>query len=47
MSFGDVVASIKYFIKANPDSKYMLAVGTDSQVSGTKTLKKRYQRKLR
>ncbi len=31
MSFADVVASIRYFIKMNPDSKYKLAVGTDSQ----------------
>ena len=37
MSFADVVASIKYFIKANPDSKYRLAVGTDSQVKGKYT----------
>ena len=37
MSFADVVASIKYFIKANPDSKYRLAVGTDSQVKGRYT----------
>lgn len=34
MSFGDVVASIKYFIKTNPDCKYKLAVGTDSQTKG-------------
>lgn len=37
MSFADVVASIKYFIKTNPDSKYRLAVGTDSQVKGRYT----------
>lgn len=37
MSFADVVASIKYFIKANPDSKYRLAIGTDSQVKGRYT----------
>lgn len=37
MSFVDVVASIKYFIKANPDSKYRLAVGTDSQLKGRYT----------
>ncbi|MCX7747923.1 MAG: ribonuclease H-like YkuK family protein [Clostridia bacterium] len=34
MSFSDVVASIKYFIKLNPDSRYQIAVGTDSQVKG-------------
>ncbi len=34
MSFADVVASIKYFIKANPDCHYRIAVGTDSQVKG-------------
>jgi hypothetical protein len=34
MSFSDVVAIIKYFIKANPDCEYRLAVGTDSQVKG-------------
>lgn len=37
MSFADVIASIKYFVKANPDSKYRLAVGTDSQVKGRYT----------
>ena len=37
MSFADVVASIKYFIKANPDSEYRLAIGTDSQVKGKYT----------
>jgi predicted RNase H-related nuclease YkuK (DUF458 family) len=37
MSFADVVASIKYFIKVNPDCKYRLAVGTDSQVKGRYT----------
>lgn len=37
MSFSDVVASIKYFIKVNPDSKYRIAVGTDSQVKGKYT----------
>ncbi len=34
MSFADAVASIRYFIKMNPDSKYRLAVGTDSQTKG-------------
>jgi len=34
MSFADVVASIRYFIKMNPDCKYRLAVGTDSQTKG-------------
>jgi predicted RNase H-related nuclease YkuK (DUF458 family) len=37
MSFADVVASIKYFIRVNPDCKYRLAVGTDSQVKGRYT----------
>lgn len=37
MSFSDVVTNIKYFIKANPDSKFRLAVGTDSQVKGKYT----------
>lgn len=37
MSFTDVIASIKYFIKANPDSEYRIAVGTDSQVRGRYT----------
>ncbi len=37
MSFADVVASIKYFIKANPDCQYRIAVGTDSQVKGRYT----------
>lgn len=37
MSFADVIASIKYFIRVNPDSKYRLAVGTDSQVKGRYT----------
>lgn len=37
MSFADVVASIRYFIKVNPDCKYRLAVGTDSQVKGRYT----------
>jgi len=37
MSFSDVIASIKYFIKANPDCKYRIAVGTDSQVKGRYT----------
>jgi len=37
MSFADVVACIKYFIKANPDSEYRLAIGTDSQVKGKYT----------
>lgn len=32
-----MVASIKYFIKVNPDCKYRLAVGTDSQVKGRYT----------
>lgn len=34
MSFTDVIACIKYFIKSNPDSRFRLAVGTDSQVKG-------------
>lgn len=34
MSFADVIASIKYFIKTDPDSKFLLAIGTDSQVKG-------------
>lgn len=34
MSFVDVIASIKYFIRLDPDCKYKLAVGTDSQVKG-------------
>ncbi len=34
MSFVDVIASIKYFIRLDPDCKYKLAVGTDSQVNG-------------
>ncbi|MCX7709708.1 MAG: ribonuclease H-like YkuK family protein [Clostridia bacterium] len=37
MSFIDVIASIKYFIKANPDCRYRIAVGTDSQVKGRYT----------
>lgn len=37
LSFADVVASIKYFIKANPDCQYRIAVGTDSQVKGRYT----------
>lgn len=37
MSFSDVIACIKYFIKVNPDCKYRLAVGTDSQVKGKYT----------
>ncbi len=37
LSFSDVIACIKYFIKANPDSEYRLAVGTDSQVKGRYT----------
>ena len=37
MSLADVIASIKYFIKADPDSRYRLAVGTDSQVKGRYT----------
>ncbi len=37
MSFADVIASIKYFIRVNPDSKFRLAVGTDSQVKGKYT----------
>lgn len=34
LSFADVVACIKYFIKANPDCEYRIAIGTDSQVKG-------------
>ncbi|MDF2985434.1 MAG: hypothetical protein K0R50_944 [Eubacterium sp.] len=34
MSFIDIMASIKYFIRLDPDCKYRLAVGTDSQVKG-------------
>ena len=34
LSFADVVACIKYFIKGNPDCEYRIAVGTDSQVKG-------------
>lgn len=37
MSFADVIASIRYFIKANPDCHYRIAVGTDSQVKGRYT----------
>ena len=37
MSLADVIASIKYFIRSNPDCKYRLAVGTDSQVKGRYT----------
>lgn len=37
MSFSDVIASIKYFIKLNPDCRYRLAVGTDSQGKGRNT----------
>lgn len=37
MSFSDVIAGIKYFIRANPDCEYRLAVGTDSQVKGKYT----------
>jgi len=37
MSFSDVVASIKYFIKTNPDNSFLIAVGTDSQVKGRYT----------
>lgn len=34
MSFATVVKMIKSFIAQNPDQKYRLAVGTDSQVRG-------------
>ncbi|HOV28201.1 MAG TPA: ribonuclease H-like YkuK family protein [Pseudobacteroides sp.] len=37
MSFSDVVASIKYFIRINPDNKFRIAIGTDSQVKGMNT----------
>ncbi|MDP4181877.1 MAG: ribonuclease H-like YkuK family protein [Bacillota bacterium] len=37
MSFSDVVASIKYFIRTNPDNNFRIAVGTDSQVKGRYT----------
>ncbi len=37
LSFADVVACIKYFIKTNPDGAYRIAVGTDSQVKGSYT----------
>jgi predicted RNase H-related nuclease YkuK (DUF458 family) len=37
MSFADVVDSIEYFITVDPDSKYRIAVGTDSQVRGKYT----------
>ena len=37
LSFADVVACIKYFIKADPDGEYRIAVGTDSQVKGKYT----------
>lgn len=37
MSFSDVIASIRYFIKMNPDSKFKLAVGTHSKVKGRHT----------
>ena len=37
MSFTDVIACIKYFIRLNPDNTYRLAVGTDSQVKGRST----------
>jgi len=34
MSFNDVLTNIERFIKASPDNRYRLAVGTDSQVKG-------------
>ncbi len=34
MSFSDVRASIRYFIRMNPDNKFKIAVGTDSRVKG-------------
>lgn len=34
LSFADVIACIKYFIKTNPDCEYRIAIGTDSQVKG-------------
>lgn len=37
MSIADVVEKIKYFIQTNPDSKFRLAVGTDSQAKGNYT----------
>ncbi|HHW31617.1 MAG TPA: hypothetical protein GXX20_08095 [Clostridiaceae bacterium] len=37
MNFKDVIKSIEFFIKSNPDSKYRIAVGTDSQVCGEYT----------
>lgn len=37
MSFGDVIASIKYFVKSNPDSKFKITVGSHSQVKGRAT----------
>ncbi len=37
MGFKDVILNIERFIKANPDSIYRLAVGTDSQVRGRYT----------
>ncbi|NLG88261.1 MAG: hypothetical protein GX494_03450 [Clostridiaceae bacterium] len=37
MSFEDVLENIVRFIKASPDNRYRLAVGTDSQVKGRYT----------
>lgn len=37
LSFADVIACIKYFIRSNPDSRYKIAVGTDSKVKGHHT----------
>lgn len=37
MNFTDVVENIERFIKASPDNRYRLAVGTDSQVRGRYT----------
>jgi predicted RNase H-related nuclease YkuK (DUF458 family) len=34
MSFTDVLVNIERFIKASPDNRNRLAVGTDSQVKG-------------
>jgi predicted RNase H-related nuclease YkuK (DUF458 family) len=37
MSFADVLASIRYFIMINPDCRFIITVGTDSQESGKNT----------
>lgn len=37
MSFEDVVKGIEFFIKSEPENKYRIAVGTDSQVCGKYT----------